>query len=208
MMNTNIFKRFPVLDLGDGFELRDYRVSDAENFMKHMQHEAIAKYLPDGCIPRNIDQSAYHLQQLRDIFNRQITVSWAIVDKAEDRLIGTCGFESWNRFHHRLEIAYDVFPNYWRRGIARKAVLAIMHFGFKQMKANRIEAYTLTDNIPSILFLENMFFSREAVLQQYRLFKGSFVDIQVLSLLKEDYMTYLDDYQKIQQNPIRKSSHR
>ena len=199
--HSHVFKRFPIIDLGHGFQLRDYRKTDAEDYMRHMQHDAIARYLPDGCIPRNMDQAIHHLQQLREIFKRQITISWAITH--EDRFIGTCGFESWNRFHNRLELAYDVYPDYWRRGIARKAILAVIRFGFKQMKANRIEAYTLTHNLPSIVFLEHMLFAREAILKQYRLFKGSFVDIQVLSLLKDDYMARLDDFQSIGEKPIR-----
>ena len=85
------------------------------------------------------------------LYNRRISVYWAIADKNTNRMIGAIGFNEWNRFNkcYRNIESYDLSKVYWRKGIMGKAMAKVLEFGFNTMNINRIQASTLLVNKPS-----------------------------------------------------------
>jgi ribosomal-protein-alanine N-acetyltransferase len=172
---------FPLFDIGQDYCLRIIKRSDAKHYMEYIQHKKVAKYIPDGCIPQNITQAETMLQDMRDYFNKRQSIYWAIAKKADDQLIGTCGIEAWSVFHNRIEVSYDLAPDYWRQGIMQQAMSTIMEYAYTKLEVNRIEAFTMTNNDASAKLLESLEFSREATLKQYRFYKGKFIDIDLFA---------------------------
>jgi [ribosomal protein S5]-alanine N-acetyltransferase len=188
------FSEFPIIDLDEQYFLRDMRLTDALDYYNHMNHPKVAPFIPDGCIPKSESMSAEMVQIIRNIFNQHKGITWAIVEKSTNRLIGSCGFDHWERYHSRLEIAYDLHPDYWRHGITSKAVAAICAFAFTEIKINRVEAFTLPDNHPSIQLLLKLGFFQEGLLKEFRFYKGKYVDVSILGLIRADYIQFKRHY--------------
>ena len=112
-------------------------------------------------------------------------------------MIGTIGFESWSTYHHRIDIAYEMNPDYWRRGIATMAVKKACQFAFEHLMINRIEAYVLPSNTPSMALLEKLEFTFEGTLKEYRRFKGKFTDVSCLSLTHAEYIKHQSMYEQL-----------
>lgn len=185
---AGLFTKFPILDINDEFYLRDIRRSDAQAYMDYIAHPKVSEFIPDGCIPKDLTTAEKEVQYVRDLFNRQQSIYWAIARRDDDTLVGTCGFEGWNRFHSRLELAYDLSPDYWRQGLMTAALSAIIDFAFDKMKAARIEAFTTIDNHPSTSLLQKKLnFQQEGTLRGYRFYKGKHVDIFIFGLTQEDH---------------------
>jgi ribosomal-protein-alanine N-acetyltransferase len=49
--------------------------------------------------------------------------------------------------YNKAEIYYSLIPHYWKKGFALEAVKALLNYGFKTLKLNRIEAGVATENI-------------------------------------------------------------
>ena len=137
-----------------------------------MTHPGVSDYLSDDDTPKDLNDAKNELSYWANLFIYRNSFYWAIADNETNQIIGTCGFHNWGKSHKRAEISYDLDYNYWNKGITTKAIKAIIAFGFKVMKIQRLQAVVAIDNIPSIRVLEKTGFVRESVLEKYGILKG------------------------------------
>ncbi len=109
----------------------------------------------------------------------------AIADETSNALVGTVGLHSVFLRDHRAEIAYDLAPQHWGRGIASAACRAMLHWGFAQQRLVRIQATALPSNAASIRVLERCGFVREGLLRNYRLVRGRTADFWMFSAVPD-----------------------
>jgi ribosomal-protein-alanine N-acetyltransferase len=107
---------------------------------------------------------------------------WALAD-ANDRLIGTCGYSNWSLPHSHAELVYDLSPPFWGRGLMRTAARQVISWAFHTAGFNRVHAFVMTSNAPSIRLLEKLGFSHEGTLRQFRVARGIPRDFHVYALL-------------------------
>ena len=79
---------------------------------------------------------------------------------------------------------------YWGKGIATSALRLLCEYAFNEMNLNRIYTYVLKDNIGSIRKNEKNGFKIEGTLRKHVFNQGSFQDVVVMGLLKEDFESY------------------
>ena len=123
---------------------------------------------------------------LINLFRIHKSIYWAIAEIETDKIIGTIGFENWDRNHNKAELAYDLNKNYWGKQIMSKAIKAVVDFSIKSMKIHRVECYMPVENIRSSKFLEKNNFHFEGTLRDFRYFKGKYRNIKVYSFLEND----------------------
>ena len=99
-------------------------------------------------------------------------IRFAIRDGDHDRLLGTIGFHSIAPAHRTAELAYDLAPACWGRGLASACVRAIVPWGFAARGYVRVQATVLDGNAASIRVLEKAGFAREGLLRAYRHVRG------------------------------------
>ena len=181
------FASFPVLNIDDEFVLRQFKKSDAKNYFEFYQFPEVNMFVPDLMIPRSIEEAEFEIDGINQAFNSKQTIYWAIAEKKTDRLIGGCGFHDFVRFNRRIEIAYDIHPDFWRKGISFKAIMEVVKFGFMHMALERIQATTVKNNEASISLLLKFGFQKEGILRKYKFFKGRMTDILIFSYTKDDF---------------------
>lgn len=172
----------PSWSLGE-FVLRPLRADDAPSWLA---------YLSD---PRTIEHTSYpepDLPFVEAMVSRQLagyaaatSCRWALAD-ADDRLIGTCGFSIWSLPHAHAELVYDLAPAYHGRGLMRTAVRQVLWWAFDTAGFNRVHAFVMTSNEPSIRLLESLGFVREGTLRQYRIARGIARDFHVYARLRAE----------------------
>ncbi len=90
---------------------------------------------------------------------------------------GACGF---NRLvverARRGEIAYDLSPPWWGRGVMDAILPALIDFAASRLALHRLEALVTPGNHPSCRLLERHGFAREGVLAGHGFWKGRFWD--------------------------------
>lgn len=173
----------PSWELG-GFTLRPLRVGD---------ESAWADYLLDPRVTEHTSFPSVDLDSLRTSVHRYIaeystatSCRWALATE-DDRLVGTCGFSTWSLVHSHAELVYDLAPAHWGRGLMRKAVATVLGWAFETAAFNRVHAFVMTTNEPSIRLLVHSGFAREGTLRQFRIAGGTPRDFHLYALLRQDH---------------------
>lgn len=140
----------------------------------------------------NVDESAYNrLKEMNKAGMESFRVSlfyFLLIDKTSSKIIGECGFRSWNKAHHRAELYYHLKNDSDKqKGFMTEAVKEVLHFGYNQMQLHRVQALVANDNVPSIKLLERFKFTKEGTLREDYLVDGKMEDSECYSLLKHEW---------------------
>ncbi len=183
-MLNNQQKIFPILDLGE-YILREKQASDVADFFNYYTDPEVNKYII-SYIPRTFEEARMEVNYWKNVFYNDDGIYFAIAKKATNQLIGSIGFSSHIKHHHRIELSYDLAKDYWHQGIMTKAIKAVSEYCFEKMAINRIEAFIHKNNIHSLKLLEKCGFTQEGLLRQHRFHIDKYVDVFIFSLLKND----------------------
>lgn len=167
--------------------LRKMEQRDAAQMFRYWSDPDVVRYMNVPAF-----QSAEETWEMIDLLNAlsetEDTMRWGIEHKASGRLIGSCGFNTWQLSGaYRAEIGYELGKTFWGQGFMREALLLLFKFGFGTMGLNRIEALLFPQNTASIKLLTGLGFSREGLLREYQQDGEQFVDLLIYSLLKKEF---------------------
>ena len=172
----------PLSGSSDGLRLRPLRREDAAAWhswladprvIEHTSYPQIDLAFVEAMVARQLDGYATGTSR-----------RWAIADEA-DRLIGTCGYSNWSLPHAHAELVYDLAPAYWGRGVMRAAIGDVLTWAFETAQFNRVHAFVMTTNTPSIAVLKRSGFEREGTLRQYRIARGVARDFHLYARLRD-----------------------
>ncbi len=182
---TQSWQVFPTLST-ERLILRELTLNDVEDHFTLFSDPQIAE--AHGQRPfQKIADSEWFINYYTDAFARKEAIRWGFVLKGETAVIGTCGFHTLSKRHHRAEIGYELHPTYWRQGIASEAIKAILRFGFQEMGLHRIEANVDPNNNASASLLRKLGFKEEGYLRERFYDNGRFVDDWYFSLLVHEF---------------------
>lgn len=179
------FLTFPYL-MTPRLRLREIRADDADDLVKVFKEDAVTRYYD---IHTFSDRERAH-QLIRFFNERWISrqgMRWAITRRGDDVLLGTCGFNSWDRGNYLSSIGYELGLPHWGQGIMTEALRAVLDYGFANMALNRVEAEVVPGNLASERVLQKLGFQREGLLREKGFWGGAFHDLTLFALLKADY---------------------
>lgn len=78
---------------------------------------------------------------------------WALICKADDKLIGYCGFV---KSDNDSEIGWRLAPEYWGKGLATEAARAALKHGMMTLRFRRVIATAQTANLASARVIEKL----------------------------------------------------
>lgn len=99
-------------------------------------------------------------------------IRFAIALKSNNRLVGTAGFHTVSPANQSAELAYDLAPEMWEKGIATAVCKELVAWAHTSAKLIRVQATVLETNQRSAQVLRRVGFSREGLLRSYRLVRG------------------------------------
>ena len=164
--------------------LRPFRMSDVEAVFAYASDPQVTRFVRFKTL-RNLGDSRKFLRHI-DRLHHGAPV-WAITLKDSGELIGSCGFVNSSKENRVGEIGYVLAPPHWGQGYAVEAVHALLDFGFRRMKLNRIHAQTLVENSRSARVLEKAGMKFEGVLRAWERIKGRYCDMRMYSMLRSEY---------------------
>jgi ribosomal-protein-alanine N-acetyltransferase len=159
----------PPANVMHGIELRQLERSDVDGWLAYLtiphvlEHTSWAVRCSDDLLPLFAtyeDQSPTSPRRL------------AIIDADSGRLAGTIGFHTISDVNRSAEIAYDLAPAYWGRGIASAVCRAVTEWSFVHLGYVRVQAVVLETNLRSERVLAKSLFSYEGLLRSYRMVRG------------------------------------
>jgi [ribosomal protein S5]-alanine N-acetyltransferase len=186
-VNQSIFDTFPILET-ERLRLRRVVAADAGAWLAVWNDPDVMRYLVEFDEGRtDIDEVNGIIAWCDDIFAKQTGMRWAITLKPDDTLIGTCGFHLYSARDRWAEIGYELGRAYWRQGIMREALGAVLAFGFGPMNLHRVEANVTVGNEASAGILRRLGFTLEGTWREKEYARGRFHDLWQFGLLEQEY---------------------
>ena len=183
--DLKIFQDIPTLQTSR-LSLRKIEYSDIDAVFEYASREEVTKYLLWSAHETKAFTKAY-LREVQKQYRRHNFFDWAITLKNENKMLGTCGFSSFNLIHNTGEIGYVLSPDYWNKGIATEAARMVITFGFEVLDLNRIEAKFMIENNQSRRVLEKCGMKPEGIKREGIYAKGRYRDVEIYSITKSDY---------------------
>ena len=138
---------------------------------------------------RSISDSRRFLRAGIRQYRRGFPGTFAIVFRESGRMIGTIGYMWINPEYRSCEIGYSLSRDFWNRGLMTEALRAVIDYSFDHLNLNRVECQHETDNPASGRVMEKAGMRREGVMRQRIRNKGSYSDVAVYAVLREDRKT-------------------
>lgn len=167
---------------GDGFVLRAWRTSDADDLVFHANDAQVAQGLNDR-FPHPYtteDAHAFLASALHDAHG----MAWAI--EINGQACGGIGVRPGEGVEgHSADLGYWLGRAYWGEGIATAAVSALVPHALRELSLYRLQARVLDGNEASMKVLERCGFVREATLSRAAVKNGKLLDLHVHAITRD-----------------------
>ena len=157
------FKPFPEIKTERLF-LRKIESSDCDVILFLRSDKSINKFIerPENRKTKNISDAISFINELDNNIERNKSISWGITLKDQPVIIGTICLWNFSQDKKIAEVGYDLDPKYQNKGIMSEAMKIIVDYGFKELKLDKIEAFTHAENVNSKkLLVKNGFYLNE-----------------------------------------------
>ena len=175
---------FPVLET-DRLVLRQLSVRDKNDMFEYAHKPEITEYLL-WYEHESVAFTAKYLKYLQSQYRRGEYFDWALVNKAQNKMIGTCGFVSFDTSNNSAEIGYVISDAYWGRGYATEAVRRVIEYGFEELGLNRIVARHIVGNDRSGRVMQKCGMQFEGIQRRAMYIKEKYRDIAQYAVLRTD----------------------
>lgn len=180
------FSQFPTITT-ERLLLRELRIEDAEDVLLFRGDPYVQRFNSEPL--QTVAEAEQFIEEMHAAHPHDYLI-WGLTLHDSDVVMGAVGLGSWNKYHRRAEIGYDLAQRYWGNGFATEAAQAVLGFGFEQLNLNRIYARTIADNHESTRLLERVGFTLEGVQRGYSWEDdGTFHDSAIYAILRDEFLT-------------------
>jgi [ribosomal protein S5]-alanine N-acetyltransferase len=116
----------------------------------------------------------------------ELWLNWVVRDARDGTLLGRV--QATVRADAPCYVAYEVFPEHWRRGIAREACARMIQWLIDELHVEQFTAEVDSLNAASLRLLERLGFKRVALRANADRFKGRSSDEWMLRLAAADFV--------------------
>ncbi|PID26519.1 MAG: hypothetical protein CR982_09910 [Candidatus Cloacimonadota bacterium] len=102
-------------------------------------------------------------------------------------LVGICGLKNISQINHSAELFILIDSEQRGKGYAKLSIAKLIEFGFNSLNLNRIFLNVQANNSKAIGLYKKLRFTKEGVLRKAIFKDGKYIDIIVMSYLKEDF---------------------
>lgn len=118
--------------------------------------------------------------------------TWAMVDKASRRVIGSVGLhpDDMRAIRNCRSLGYVLSPDFWGRGYATEAAQAALRFAFLDLELALVSVSHFPDNQASKKVIERCGFRHEGTVRcAAQNYDGMAMDLVCYSMLKGEYLS-------------------
>lgn len=117
---------------------------------------------------------------------------FAVVLKANDKVIGSCGIYPTQR--ETAEVGWILHRDYWKQGFGTELARVLVNYGFADLKLHRITSTCDTANYGSYRVMENAGLRREAeeLLARWNRVDNKWADQYKYAVLAQEYLAQAD----------------
>lgn len=131
-----------------------------EHLAQHLKIE-----VPENWSEFGLSALNYALAQLNAGDSQQGWWTYLPVHKADNKLIGSCGYKGQPDEHGAVEIGYEIKADYRNKGLATELSQALIQNAFQNSEVRKVQAHTLGEINPSTRVLSKCGFIKTEEIQ-------------------------------------------
>ena len=166
-----------------GLSLRQLERGDMPSWYAYLSNHDVVRHTSWNL------QSENDLLPMFDALDSDLPTSirrLAIISDVSGELIGTIGFHTVSDVNRTAEIAYDLAPDYWGKGIASAVCSAVTQWSFSAFEFVRVQGTVLETNVSSARVLQKCRYRHEGLLRSFRMIRGIPGNFQLYARLNDD----------------------
>lgn len=181
MLKPN-FQPFPEL-FTERLLLRQLNLADAPEVFFLRSDKAVLQFI--GKEPaQSVKEAEAFIKSVNQFLKENESIMWGIALRSKPGvIIGSICFWQLQKENYRTEIGYVLHPQYWKKGLMKEAIEAVLAYGFNTLKLHSVEARVHAANEPSLAVLRACGFEKEGHFKEDFYFRGRFYDTVVFSKL-------------------------
>jgi ribosomal-protein-serine acetyltransferase len=147
----------------------------------------LREWLPWVDNMQTVANFAYYISDTKRRALEKTDFGYAII--INKNIVGRIGLHHINHHNKIGEIGYWLADGQQGKGIITRCCTAIINHAFTQLGLNRIEIKCGTGNDKSRAIAERLQFRQEGILRGAELLNGTFIDLYLYAMLKEEWAT-------------------
>jgi len=175
----------PVLE-GDGFRRRAVSRADVPRIHEGSADPEAERWLGHKPAPYTLADAETFVERRRELAATGQSVTWAIADLADDRILGTVLWFSWNE-GVEVEVGYWLHPEARGRGLATRATELVVDHVFATLGLKRVKAAAAVANTASCAVLERVGFRRYGVERYGANVRDDWVDLALYDVTAPEW---------------------
>jgi len=129
-----------------------------------------------------------HKFWLESIQNRNDIFIFGIHLLESNRLIGSCQLRSINYIHRSTKLQIRIGEVFQQgQGYGTETIHSLLNFAFKDLNLNRVHLHVFSTNTIALHVYKKVGFIHEGLLRKAAHINGTYIDIIVMSILREEY---------------------
>ena len=153
--------------------LRSLESSDLQDWFNYLSMPVVFEHTSWNV--HSPEDLAHHVW-VPSTFTPSSSIRFAIALRSTNQLIGTAGFHSVMPQNRAAELAYDLSPTNWGKGIATSICTSLVDWAHAHIGLVRVQAAVLDSNVRSARVLHKCGFEPEGLLRSYRMVRGRSAD--------------------------------
>lgn len=160
--------------------LRPVEPSDQQKVFEGFSHPEVIKHL--GITYPTFEATAEQMAWYKN--NRENGTGYAwVLTHAQHDFMGVFSIYYINTTHHRAELGYWLFPEFWGKGFAKEALHALLKHAATDLNIHRLAAEVEPENQASIALLQSCGFERDGILRDVEFKNGKFIHLEIWSII-------------------------
>lgn len=180
-----VFSHIPTLKT-ERLLLRKIVPTDALDMYAYARLPQVTAFLLWKCHPDR-EYTRQYIEYLQSRYAAGDFFDFAVALRENDRMIGTCGFTSFDTPHNEGELGYVLHPDFHGQGLATEAAGAVLRFGFETLGLHRITARCMEENRSSLRVMEKCGMQREGLLRDAVYKDGRYHSLILSAILAEEF---------------------
>lgn len=183
---NNLYAQFPHI-VTDEVILRKIVENDIDELFEIYNNENVFTYIP-GDIKKNKATVQNMIGHFERDFNKRKEIFLGICSAdTPNEIVGVAEMFEYDAKVNMITIGYRLSERNWGKGIATRAVSAMVDYLFNTIGINRIQAFVMPANEKSQKVLQKNNFVKEGIMRQSQYWKGKgVVDLVVYSFLRSE----------------------
>ena len=166
--------------------LRPIRIEDARDMYEYCSVPEVSRYVTWERHPSE-SFTKRNIRRILKGYKAGTFFDFAIEYKENGKMIGTCGYTSFDFDSDSAEIGYVVNPDYQRISVATEAASEVISYAFEVLGAKRVFARFIEGNDASRRVMEKCRMEYETTHEHGAVKDGRFVRVTVYSLTRDRY---------------------